>query len=93
MERSVLIGLLVAAVLLAGCQSAFERRLKSTGCDRYAIAAQATTFKTAEVNFTEKADRLCPKGYKILERHYDSGELKVKVECVCQAESGTEKTP
>jgi hypothetical protein len=93
MEKTVWIGLLIVITLLAGCESAFERRLKSDTCDRYAISAQSSTFRTADSNFLGKADYLCPHGYKVLKKYYENGELRARIECTCQAGSGADAGP
>jgi hypothetical protein len=92
MKKLFLLGFLMVSALLPGCEAAFERRLKSDTCDKYAIEAIATTFTTADNNFDDKVRELCPKGYKVLKRHYDNGEVKGWVECECQAGKGTDKS-
>jgi hypothetical protein len=91
MKELFLICFLINMALLSGCEAAFERRLKSSSCDRYAITAEATMFTNAEYNFDDKARELCPQGYTVLKRYYEFGEVKGRVECECQAGNGKDK--
>ena len=69
---------LVAMVVLSGCTLGNKATLVDAKEQEYSISVQVKTFAGQDTTnpnpmFKQKADQLCPKGYRVLsnDRHYD----------------------
>ncbi len=71
----------LAICSLAGCTSSAYS--KPMGEGRYHINSWGAVASDPNENFTREANRICPKGYKILERNQDpfNKEVNGSVEC------------
>ncbi len=76
MKRIALV--LLAMVMLSGCSLGNKATFVDAKEQAYSISVQVTTFAGQDTTnpkpmFKQRADQLCPKGYRILrnDRHYD----------------------
>ena len=73
-----LLMVLLAMVMLSGCSLGNKATFVDAKEQEYSISVQVTTFAGQDMTnpkpmFKQKADQLCPKGYRVLsnDRHYD----------------------